>query len=324
MSKLDMARALSCEVPEKNIPIWELEFHGWNLFSDKKAYFGTEFENLDDSKKNQAVKDNTEIIIDVAKRLHFSGITVPGWYWEVAPGDPAYLWLPDGYREQQITELVEAAGDDFMIIASPGGVMSMPGASDYVEFCYMLFDDPEKVDDIAKKVYEDGVECMKGLKKLGVDAVFTASDIADNRGLFFNPEQMDRYILPYLKDWSAEVKKEGMFSILHTDGNINDAIEDIVSTGVNAIQAIDPIAGMDIVKLKEQVNGRLCLCGNIDCGLLLTATPDEIEKVTIDTINNCKEGGGYVLGASNAVQQEVLADNYEAISHGWEKAGRLS
>jgi uroporphyrinogen decarboxylase len=88
------------------------------------------------------------------------------------------------------------------------------------------------------------------------------------------------------------------------------------------MQAIDPIAGMDIRKTKDIVKGRLCLCGNVDCGLLVAGTPEAVYAATRELLVTCKEGGAFVLGASNAVQAEVSVANYEALLQAWQEFGK--
>ena len=56
---------------------------------------------------------------------------------------------------------------------------------------------------------------------------------------------------------------------------------------MRALQAIDPVAGIDIRTVKVSVEDRLCLCGGV---------------------NDCKPDG-FVPGASNAVRTLALMDN---------------
>jgi len=169
------------------------------------------------------------------------------------------------------------------------------------------------VDEQARMTLRSGVERARILRELGVELLFTASDIADNHGVFFNPAQMERFILPYLREWAAGVRALGGWSVLHSDGNLDACVEALAESGLSALQAIDPVAGMDIRAVKRQVAGRLCLCGNIDCGLLLTGAPDQVRAATRRLLADCAPGGGLVLGASNAVQPEVPPANYRAL-----------
>ncbi len=54
-------------------------------------------------------------------------------FWELAPGKPAYYWLPDEFRMKQVISLINAVGKDLTIIVNTGGVMAIPEAENYVE-----------------------------------------------------------------------------------------------------------------------------------------------------------------------------------------------
>lgn len=309
----DLRQAMACRTPAGPTPVWEIEFHLWDAFAGRQLMLGHEFARLTAAEQEQALHANAEIMASVAVELGFAAVTAPGGYWETAPGHPAYFWLPDQARDKQIRLLKALAGDRFLIAAESGGVMCMPGAHDYLDFSYRLFDAPEQVDEQARATLRHGVERARVLRDLGVEVIFTASDIADNHGVFFNPGQMERYILPYLRQWSAAVRALDSWSVLHSDGNLTACLDALADSGINALQAIDPVAGMDIRAVQRQVAGRLCLCGNIDCGLLLTGTSAQVNAATRDLLASCASGGGIVLGASNAVQPEVPPENYRAL-----------
>lgn len=235
---------------------------------------------------------------------------------------PSYYWLPEEGRlglAARLSRLGEAS--DFMVIAACGGVLGMPGPENYLEFSYMLMDAPEKIDEIAQAKLLRGIERAKGMRDAGICAVYAAADMADNHGPYFNPRQMQRYIYPYLHRWTDAVRSLGMYAILHTDGNINLILPGLLDSGIHALQAIDPIAGMDIHKVKALAQGRVCVCGNVDCGLLFNGPAEEVYHVTSQLLLDCKQGGGFVLGASNAVQKETPISHYEAMLRAWEDFG---
>lgn len=313
MTKIqELREAMACR-QTTGVPVWEIEFHLWDPFAGRQMKLGHEFARLSSTEQEHALNENAEIMYEVADELGFSAITAPGRYWEYAPGQPAYFWLPDDACNRQIQILARLTKDTIMIAAESGGVLSMPLANDYLAFSYRLFDAPEEVDEQARATLRSGLERARILRELGAELIFTASDIADNRGLFFNPTQMERFILPYLHDWTKEVRALGGLSVLHSDGNLDACLNALADSGLNGIQAIDPVAGMDIGAVKRKVAGRLCLCGNIDCGLLITGRQDEVFSATQSMLLECAPGGGLVLGASNAIQNEVPLDNYRAM-----------
>jgi uroporphyrinogen decarboxylase len=150
----------------------------------------------------------------------------------------------------------------------------------------------------------------------------TASDVADNHGPFFRPEQMDRFVLPYLREWSDSVHALGMASLLHSDGNLTRHLDALAATSLDALQAIDPVAGMDLLRSKEIVGDRLCLCGNVDCGLLVAGTPQAVYDATRELLASWGDRPGLVLGASNAVQRETPVENYRALVAAWREHER--
>ena len=317
----DMIAALQQRQPSTAVPIWEIEFHPWDAVSGKHVVLGKEFEALTAAGQEMALQANAENMNDVAAEMHWSALTIPAGYWDQAPGQLAYYCLPGEARFRQLAILRELAPADLMLVAPAGGII---GANYSEEFCGWMFEEPEVIDRMAEEVLNAGIEMAKRLRDLGADAVFSASDMADNSGPFFNPGQMERWIYPHLRRWTEAVHAMGLFSILHSDGNLTPYLEGLASSGLNAIQAIDSLAGMDIAAAKTKVAGRLCLCGNVECGLLLTGTPEQVFHATKELLLACKADGGFVLGASNAVQPDVPAANYRALIGAWKQYGAYS
>lgn len=315
----DMIAALERRTPAGAVPIWELEFQAWDAASGRHVILGHEFEALPAASQEAAMHANAEIMVAVSADMEYAALTTPNVYWEKAPGQLAYYCMPGDTRFRQAAILREMAPPDLVLAAISGGVLW----ADYSpEFCYRLVDDPEGIDEMARAFLRSGIEAAKRLRDSGVEVVVTPSDMADNSGPFFNPEQMRRWILPYLAEWATAARNMGMHSVLHTDGDLTRCMDALASTGVDAIQAIDPVAGMDMRRTKDAVGRRLCLCGNIDCGLLLRGQPEDVYQSTRNLLTTCKADGGLVLGASNAVQPEVPMENYRAMIRAWRDSGR--
>jgi uroporphyrinogen decarboxylase len=295
-----------------------VEFQVWDAASGRHLVLGREFEKLTAQEQEKTLHVNAQIMLSVAEEMHWSAMTVPGNYWESSPGQLAYYCLPKEARLNQCAVLRKLAPEGLMLIANVGGIL---GAKYSEDFCEKMFEEPESIDEMAEKSFGYSLESARRFKDIGVDAVFSASDMADNNGPFFKPAQMERWIYPFLKRWAASLRSIGLFSILHTDGNLTSYMDQLASQGLNALQAIDPIAGMDIIAMKKNVGDRLCLCGNIDCGRLLLGTPEEIFESTKKLLLACKPGGSFSLGASNAVQPEVPMANYRAMIEAWKQYG---
>jgi len=317
----DLLAAMDCRTPPTAVPIWELEFHAWNAVSGRHLIVGREFEALTAAESERALHANAEILLAACEQLHHAALTVPNGYWEIAPGQPAYLWLPPDARRRQVEILAAEKPADLTLAAVTGGIIGMPGASQYVEFSYKLFDAPEEIDEMARRALAGGLETARRMRDLGVEMMVSASDLADNRGAFYNPRQMDRFVWPYLRQWAEAVRAMDAFAVLHSDGDMTELLDGLADSPLHAWQAVDPTAGMDMRAAKDRVAGRLCLAGNVDCGLLLTGAPEAVFDATRDLLTACKPGGGLILGASNAVQPEVPMENYRAMIAAWDAFG---
>lgn len=317
--KQDLIAALQRRQPPTAVPIWELEFHAWDAVVGKHVVLGHEFEALSSTEQERALFTNAEIMLSASAELNFAALTGPNAYWEQSPGQLAYYCLPGDARFRQLQILKQLAGPELLLVGITSAIIS----ANYDEnFCLQMFEDPASVDKLAESYLQYGLELARRFRDCGAEALVSPSDIADNSGPFFNREQMDRWILPNLDRWGEAVAELGMFSILHSDGQLTPYLDAIADTNIDALQAVDPVAGMDMSRARQIVGDRLCLCGNVDCGLLLRGQPAQVYEATKKMLTTCKGGGGLVLGASNAVQPEVPVDNYRAMIQAWRDHGR--
>jgi len=307
--------------PVDMVPLWDLEFHAWDAATGKHVVLGHEMERLSSLEQEYALQQNAEIFLTVAREFEFSAFTPPNAYWEQAPGELAYYVLPGETRYRQFEIVAELTRGEIALAGISG---ALQGANYDMDFCVTLFEAPEEIDAGCRRLYQEGLVLAERFRDLGVHAVVVAADIADNAGPFFNPAQMERFFLPYLHDYAAACHQMGMRLILHTDGFLPDAyLRLLAATGLDGLQAIDPVAGMDMATALDAVDDRLTLCGNIDCGLLLLGTPDDVYHTTRDLLTTSTPRGSIILGASNAVQPEVPIENYRAMYRAWKEYGGL-
>jgi uroporphyrinogen decarboxylase len=97
----------------------------------------------------------------------------------------------------------------------------------------------------------------------------------------------------------------------------------IVDAGPDAINPLEPVAGMDMKRAKDQYGERVCLVGNIDCGQLLShGTVDQVEASVRHCIADGAVGGGFILSSSNSIHSSVKPENYLAMVRAGQRYGR--
>jgi uroporphyrinogen decarboxylase len=154
----------------------------------------------------------------------------------------------------------------------------------------------------------------EALLERGVDGIWGGVDWASNRGPVFSPRHFRQFVFPRLQQITALCHRFGVPYIKHTDGNVNSLLDDMVAAGVDAFQAIEPRAGMDIVQLKRDYGDRLVLIGNVDCSTVLVDGPEAaVRAQTAEIIRAVGPGGGFVLSSSNSVHPGVKPELYLAM-----------
>ncbi|MDH7601283.1 MAG: uroporphyrinogen decarboxylase family protein [Armatimonadota bacterium] len=178
---------------------------------------------------------------------------------------------------------------------------------DYIE-------DPMFVHELAAMVSEYKVELAEAAIDLGADVIVSGDDYASRHGTIMSVEHWEEYSLPYLEKLVKAVHRKGVPFIKHTDGDIWGILDQMVSAGIDAIDPLEPIAHMDIGRVKERYGDRVCVVGNVDCTEILTHAPiEEVVDAVKETIAKGSPGGGHILASSNSIHPGVKPANYRAM-----------
>ena len=182
------------------------------------------------------------------------------------------------------------------------------------EYLMDMVDNPKLVFELVEVALSYDIPAMVRMIKAGVDVVVFGDDYADKNSTLMSPKHFEKFVLPGLKRCVDAAHEAGAYVVKHTDGNIMGVIDMIIDTGIDALNPLEPPAGMDIGHIKEKYGDRIAIIGNIDCGYLLSQAPvEEVREVTRKTIEIAKPGGGYCLSSSNSIHSSVLPENFLAM-----------
>ena len=291
----------------------ELEFQIYESYVGTALTVGAAFEALSPKERAYALEQNAEIMVQAAEKAGLDAIRSIGGYWEVAPGQPAMLYLSTGEDQlAQLRAIKKRIGDNYFLLGSGGAGIGIPDGDHMYEFVDSLYDEPEAVHASLEAGLRGSLDFCQRQFDEGADGVINCTDVAFNTGTFLSPAQMDEFHFPYFNRWVEGVKAAGKYAIWHTDGNLSAIMERIVQSGVHALQCIDPLAGMDLPALYAQYAQRLTLIGNIDCALLQFGPVEAIRAEARRLIDACP-GGGFAIGCCNAVFPAISAAHYQAL-----------
>ena len=183
--------------------------------------------------------------------------------------------------------------------------------------------DPEFAHELMEKVLKMSLRVARNAIRAGADAIVIADDYAGNHGPFFSPAIAREFVIPRLQRMVDAIHEEGGKAIKHSDGNLWPILDPIVDTGIDALNPIEPLAGMDIGEVKKKYGARVCLIGNIDCGHLLPhGTTEEVEAAVKDCITRAAPAGGFIMSSSNSIHSSVNPQNYRTMIEAARKYGR--
>jgi len=183
--------------------------------------------------------------------------------------------------------------------------------------------DPKLVKRLADIVSEYKLRVMERAAEAGADVLLTGDDYANKKGPLMSPDQFREFVLPGLTRAVQTSHRLGVPFIKHTDGNLWRIMDSIVGSGIDGLDPLEPVAGMDIGRVKREYGRRICLVGNVDCSYLLSfGTPDQVVEAVKETIAKGSPGGGHILASSNSIHPGVSPQNYLAMIKAARKYGR--
>lgn len=226
--------------------------------------------------------------------------------------------LPDPdepWRYEAVEQAVLRFGGKKAVIVHLNDVFSLPRSlMGYENLLMAIADDPELVRRLVEMSVDVNLAMAKQLAARGVRIVYTGDDYAGDSGPLMSPTHFREIFFPGLRRVISGFKELGLLVIKHTDGNLWPIIDMIVDSGIDCLDPIDPVAGMDLADVKKRYGQRVALKGNVDCSHLMTlGSPEEVSRATIQALRAGGPGGGYILSSSNSIHSSVKPENYLAM-----------
>ncbi len=179
----------------------------------------------------------------------------------------------------------------------------------------LMYDDPSFLHELLEICTETQIRYGKAIASTGVHNVFMGEAIASQ----ISPAQYKEFSLPYNRRVIDAMHELGVTVTLHTCGNSSYILELMADTGADIIEFDSMV---DIAEAKRRVGDRVCLQGNVDTGLVLQGTPDEVEAAAKDCIEKAASGGGFILACGCEPAPNTPQANLHALVAAAKKYGR--
>lgn len=228
-----------------------------------------------------------------------------------------YLWPnADDFDYSSLDDLKAELPEGMkLIVWGPGGVLeNVIALVGFDNLCYMLYEDPELVQDIFNEV---GSRLLRYYELTSpydtVGALISNDDWGFVSQTMLRPEDMRKYVFPWHKKIVEAIHNAGKPAILHSCGNLDAVMEDIIEDmkydGKHSYE--DKI--IPVEDAYEKWGSRIAILGGIDLNFVCTESEEAITKRCVEMLKRTSKRGSYALGTGNSVPYYVPDEKYFAM-----------
>jgi hypothetical protein len=227
--------------------------------------------------------------------------------------DPAQIAL--GVR-QNLQKVYGWMGEDHVVCClreSGTGLDDIRGTVGIEFFSYLCADSPGLVSEYLEFSTEREVAIIHALadKELSPFAL-PFGDIAMKAKLLHSPQWLRKEFFPRLKRINDAYHEHDTLCLFHSDGYLMEILPDLIEAGIDGLNPIETVAGMDVAEIHRLYGNRIFLTGGIDMSQLLSrGTPDQVRDICRKTIEEAPTG--YFMGSTTEIDNSSNLENVLAM-----------
>lgn len=152
--------------------------------------------------------------------------------------------------------------------------------------------------------------CGKNLDLFGL-----GDDFASNDGMMFDPEIWRELFKPLYAKYIGMAKDQGLFTFMHSCGNITAVLPDLIDIGLDGWQTVQThLRGQSPELIKKEFGKHLTFIGAIDStNILCKGDTETVRNHVKSQIDILARGGGYICSPDHIILSDVPSENIEAL-----------
>ncbi|NSW90429.1 MAG: hypothetical protein HPY74_07090 [Firmicutes bacterium] len=180
-------------------------------------------------------------------------------------------------------------------------------------FLVALVEEPEWCIDMFNHFLDVNIALLEMVWDAGYefDSVKWPDDMGYKHSQFFSVKMYRDLLKPVHKraiDWAHS---RGVKAHLHSCGDINPFIPELIDIGLDALNPLEVKAGMDPIELKKKYGKDLVFHGGINA--VLWDDTEAIEAEMRRVIPVMKDSGGYIFSSDHSIPNSVSFENFKRI-----------
>ncbi|MCR4425109.1 MAG: hypothetical protein NUW23_02810 [Firmicutes bacterium] len=183
----------------------------------------------------------------------------------------------------------------------------------FAEFLESLVLNPEGVESLLDQLFDYFVAQIRAYIDAGADIIQLLGDLGSQTSMFISPAMWRRIFKPRMKRLIEATRRQEVYYFLHSDGNIEAIVPDLIEIGIDMLNPIQPEC-MDPVKMKKKYGADLILYGTLSLQRTLTVgRPRDVRDEVLRRVDECGQDGGLILAPSNVITDDVPLENVVAL-----------
>ena len=171
---------------------------------------------------------------------------------------------------------------------------------------------------LIEKVIEFFSEYIKNLiialTKIGVNLFIIADDCGYKNNEFIPKATWKKLFFENYRIMTNFIHNQNDLIILHSDGYISNLIDVFIDIGFDAIQGLEPNAGVDIFSLFKKFSDKITFIGNLDISFLIYGNPIQIKNYVIKLITKAKESNTpLIISPTQQINALVKPENIRSM-----------
>jgi uroporphyrinogen decarboxylase len=216
----------------------------------------------------------------------------------------------------QAEKKIRESGSEYFIVPNFGFALferawSLRG---FEQFFMDIALDPGFVANLFDRITEIQLVLIQRMLELGVDGGYFGDDYGAQKRLLFSPETWRRLVKPRLARLFAPFRARGLPVLMHSDGQIQQILPDLVEIGLTSLNPVQPEV-LDHHWLHKQFHGKLSFYGGISTQTVLPyGSPNEVRQAVAACRQTlAPDGTGLLLAPSHRLMTDIPMGNVEAM-----------
>ena len=174
--------------------------------------------------------------------------------------------------------------------------------------------DEQFAGELLDRITEIQLGLIRHYLRLGVDGGYFGDDYGAQKGLLFSPRTWRRLIKPRLARLFAPFRERGLPVLMHSDGQIQQILPDLVEIGLTVLNPVQPEV-LDHNWLRLNYGGKLAFYGGISTQTALPhGTPAEVTAAVAACVRElAPDGTGLLIAPSHRLMTDIPRENVAAM-----------